>query len=369
MFASVCDEPLLRALAAGALVTLVVVVFGPAMIVFLRRRCAEPVRSDSTRLESLHRGKDGTPTMGGLLLVGGIILGVIACGDLRQPGVLLALAAMLGMAVVGAVDDLIKLRTRRSGLGWRGKLLGQVIVAAIPAICFYAGWCEPDDASFLPGVFCLTESWGIVPWTLLVLIATTNAVNITDGLDGLATGCLALAALALTIVMYFNGTAASGELMVIAAAMVGALLGFLPFNLHPARVFMGNVGSLALGGLLGGLALASGTDSWLPFVGGVFVAEAVSVILQIGSFKLFRKRLLLCAPLHHHFEFHGWPEVKVVRRFWLAAAICAVSGVMLCLAGMAFEQSFAEAKMAMMNPRSSAADREIRVGELPLLTR
>jgi phospho-N-acetylmuramoyl-pentapeptide-transferase len=221
----------------------------------------------------------------------------------------------------------------------------------------------------LPGAHVLTESWIIVPWTFVILVATTNAVNITDGLDGLATGCLALAALPLAIVMYFNGTIASSELMVVAAALVGALLGFLPFNLHPARMFMGNVGSLALGGLLGGLALASGTDMWLPLVGGVFVAEAVSVILQIGGFRLFRKRLLLCAPLHHHFEFHGWPEVKVVRTFWLAAATCAVSGVVLCAAGVAFEQSLREAKTAMISPRGSTVDREIRVGELPRLTR
>jgi phospho-N-acetylmuramoyl-pentapeptide-transferase len=245
------------------------------------------------------------------------------------------------MALVGAVDDLVKLRTPRAGLGWKGKLLGQFLVAAIPAACFYSGWCEPADEPLMvpSGAGTLFGTWLIVPWCMVVIVATTNAVNITDGLDGLATGCLALAVTAVGVVTYLCAAGPARELVVVAGAMLGALVGFLPLNRHPAQVFMGNVGSLALGGLLGYLALATGTEFWLPLVGGVFAAEVVSVILQIGSVNLLGKRVLLCAPLHHHFEFLGWAEAKVVRRFWVAAACCAVAGVGLSLAGSSFLRS------------------------------
>lgn len=349
-------DPVMRAMAAAAAAGLFMAGIRPAAIRFLRRCCREPLKSDSARLDALHHAKDGTPTMGGLFLVAAIVLGVVLCGAWRDAGVWLALVVMLGMAAVGAVDDLVKLRTRRAGLGWRGKLLGQLVVAAIPAIGFSAGWCAPADESLLifPGAGAMADSWFIIPWVGLVIVATANAVNITDGLDGLATGCVLCAVLAVGVITTFCITGPQRELIVVAGASAGALIGFWPWNRYPARVFMGNTGSLALGGLLGFLALATGTEMWLPLIGAVFVAEAVSVIVQIVSFKTRRHRVLLCAPLHHHFEFLGWPETKIVRRFCAAATGCAALAVVMNLAGSVLLRSLPEAKLAQVAGQTTA---------------
>ena len=196
------------------------------------------------------------------------------------------------------------------------------------------------------GAGTLAGSWLIIPWCMVVVVATSNAVNITDGLDGLAAGCLALAVTATAVVTYLCVAGPTRELLVVAGATLGALVGFLPLNRHPAQLFMGNVGSLALWGLARLSRVATGTELGLPLVGGVFAAEVVSVILQIGSFKLLGKRVLLCAPLHHHFEFRGWHEAKVVRRFWIAAACCSVAGVGLSLVGSSLLRSSTAAEHA-----------------------
>ena len=169
-----------------------------------------------------------------------------------------------------------------------------------------------ESSLLLPGAASLAPHWYVIPWSVFVIVATTNAVNLTDGLDGLAAGCALLAFAAIGVIAAACATGEARELTVVAAAAVGAAAGFLRYNRHPARVFMGNTGALALGGTLGFISLATGTELLLPLVAGVFVAEAASVILQVGSYRLRGKRILLCAPLHHHFEFLGWPEPMIV---------------------------------------------------------
>jgi len=340
-----------RAIAAGALVAILAILAGPSALAFLQRRFREPVKSASPRLDALHAAKQATPTMGGLFILAGILVGVFVLAAWWNAYVITAMLVMLGMAGVGAIDDLIKLRTPRNGLGWRGKLLGQFLVAAIPAIAWGGGLLSPTAGPpwFLSGAAALGSHWLVVPWSMAVIVATANAVNLTDGLDGLATGCLIFAVAAIAVVACLCVTNPAQDLVVVAGAVVGALAGFLPFNLHPARVFMGNVGSLSLGGLLGFLAVATGTELMLPIIGGVFFAEAVSVVAQIVGFKAFGKRVLRCAPLHHHFEFLGWPETKVVRTLWLAGLGCGVLGACLALLihnGLSFQKANAEAAVA-----------------------
>jgi len=305
---------LLRAMLAGCGLLVVALCGGLAAIRWLRNRFIEPIKSASLKLDELHRGKQSTPTMGGLFLISGLCLAVVLLGDATNHYVLLTLAVTLGLAVVGAVDDLVKLRTTAAGLGWRAKLLSQSVIALPAAACLC--WMRGD-----------ASPWLTIPWVMLVVVGSSNAVNITDGLDGLAAGCLTLAMFATGCAIYALGNPATMELIVVAAAAIGGLLGFLWFNRYPARVFMGNTGSLPLGGLLGMLAASTGQELLLVVSGGVFVAEAVSVLVQIGSFRCFRRRVFRCAPLHHHFEFLGWPERRVVTRFWGAAAICAASAV------------------------------------------
>lgn len=311
----------LRALLAGACLLVAALCGGRTAIGWLRRRFLEPIKSASQQLNQLHRAKQSTPTMGGLFLISGVVLAALVFGDATNRYVLLALAVTLKLAIVGGIDDLVKLRTKARGLGWRAKLLGQLSVA-LPAAGCLAVWRGESSL------------WWTVPWLTLVIVGSSNAVNITDGLDGLAAGCLLLATLATGCAIYARGNPATAELMVLAAAVMGALLGFLWFNRRPAQVFMGNVGSLPLGGLLGVLAAATEQELLLIVSGGVFVAEAASVLLQIGAFRAFRKRIFRCAPLHHHFEFLGWPEGRVVTRFWAAAAMCAAGAMVLVSLGV-----------------------------------
>ena len=205
----------------------------------------------------------------------------------------------------------------------------------------------------------------MIPWVVLVIVATANAVNITDGLDGLATGSALAAVLAIGVITACCVTGPQRELIVVAGALAGGLIGFWPWNRHPARVFMGNTGSLAVGGLLGFLALATSTEMWLPLVGGVFVAEAVSVIVQIVSFKTRGRRVLLCAPLHHHFEFQGWSETKIVRRFCAAAAGCALLAVAINLGGAVLLRSTMATKSTNLTGHHENNPSDLRMSSLP----
>lgn len=341
-------SPLLQVTLALLVAWGTVVVGGPRAIAWLTQHCREPNVSASPRLNALHRAKSGTPTMGGVLIVAAILLAVVAVGVVGDPASPVTCAAVLltlGLTALGACDDLVKLSGRGRGLRASRKLAGQTLVV-VPVVWLL--WHAHSTSSGAlaghePAVWLPNSSW--LYWTLatLLIVGFSNAVNLTDGLDGLAGGCLLPAAAALGATAWVAADPQlaaqwgcthlphSGPVLPWAAAMLGAVGGFLRFNRHPARVFMGDTGSLPLGGLLGLMAVATG-QLWLALVvGGVFVVEAASVALQVTVFRLTGRRPLRCAPLHHHFQFLGWPERRIVPRFWLASVLCAAIGLPLML--------------------------------------
>jgi phospho-N-acetylmuramoyl-pentapeptide-transferase len=331
-----------RAGLAAGISFLVAVLLGPRCIAWLRRRFREPIKSDSPTVASLHRDKQSTPTMGGLFIVAALMASVVLFGDLDNGFVWPALLVAGGMTLVGMVDDLVKIHSPANGISARGKLLGQVAVAGVAAIMLYRQEAGVADGLLLRmplmGVSFSLGLW-FIPLAALVIVSASNAVNLADGLDGLAGGCLLTATIAMTALVYAAGHAEwaaylgvphishAGEMTVLACGMIGALLGFLWFNCHPAQVFMGDTGALPLGALLGLLAVVARQELLLLVIGGVFVVEAASVIVQVGYFKWRHRRLFRCAPLHHHFQFLGWAENKIVVRFWIASALCALLGV------------------------------------------
>jgi phospho-N-acetylmuramoyl-pentapeptide-transferase len=332
----------LRAALAAMVSFLLAMLMGPRLIAWLACRFREPIKSDSPGVRRLHGAKQATPTMGGLFIVAGMVGGSIFLGDLTNRYLLLGLFVALGMATIGAVDDLIKLRRPANGISPRSKLAGQVVVAAIAATLLYLDHASVPDGLLLPPPFHrsgFSLGIGLIPLAVLVIVGASNAVNLTDGLDGLAGGCVIFAAAAMTLVVYASGHApwaaylnlpripGCGELAILGGGLIGGIVGFLWFNCHPAQVFMGDTGALSLGGVLGLLAVVVRQELLLVVVGGVFVAEAASVILQVASYKLRRRRIFLCAPLHHHYQLQGWPENKIVVRFWIAAALCALVGL------------------------------------------
>ncbi len=252
-----------------------------------------------------------------------------------------ALVVAVGLTLVGIVDDLVKIRTAAKGIGVRSKFAAQLLVAGAAAVLLYQQQAAvPGGLSLRLPLAGTSFSLGLwfVPLAIVVIVGASNAVNLTDGLDGLAGGCLVAAMAAMTGLVYAAGHAEwaaylgvpriphAGEMTVLAAAMIGGVLGFLWFNCHPAQVFLGNTGALPLGGLLGFLAVVARQELLLVLIAGVFVVEALSVIVQVGYYKWRRRRLLRCAPLHHHFQFLGWAENKIVVRFWIASALCALLG-------------------------------------------
>jgi phospho-N-acetylmuramoyl-pentapeptide-transferase len=309
-----------RTLLAVMVSALLALVAGPRVIRWLT---AEPLKTDSARLAELSRSKRHTPSMGGLFLVGALAAAVLLLADLRAPAVQQSLVLLLGLTLVGICDDVAKRRMRRRGLSARGKLTGQIAVAALVAFMLIRQHSIlPGDAwREMAGIGPMKMAVWLAPWAVIMIVGMSNAVNLTDGLDGLAGGCVLIAGAALMMVM------GADELLVVGGSLIGAVAGFLRFNVHPARVFMGDTGSLPLGGLLGLLAVATGHELFLLVTCGVLLAEVASVVLQVGSYKLRRKRIFLCAPLHHHFQFAGWPEKKIVRSFWGAAAVCAALGL------------------------------------------
>ena len=291
-----------------------------------------------------HQVKAGTPTMGGLLIVGSIALTTLLWADLGNLYVWTVLGVTLGFAAIGFTDDWIKVRRRRNlGLTARQKFLLQALVGlagglaakAIAAPAPHAG------ALALPFVKDLLLPLGLayLPFVMIVMLGSSNAVNLTDGLDGLAVGAMAIAAGTYTVFVYIAGhlrfaeylrvvaVSGAGEVAVFTGAITGAALGFLWFNCHPAQVFMGDVGSLALGGGIGIVAVVAKQELLLVLVGGLFVLEALSVLIQVGSYKLRRKRVFRMAPLHHHFELAGWTETQVVVRFWIISVVFALAGL------------------------------------------
>jgi phospho-N-acetylmuramoyl-pentapeptide-transferase len=350
-----------RAAAAAGASFVVAVLLGPQWIAWLRRRFREPIKSNSAKILQLHGAKQATPTMGGLFIIAAIVASVLLFADLHNGYLLPALVVAGGMTLVGMIDDLVKLRSPANGLSARYKLAAQLIVAGVAAMLLYQQQAVTADGLLLHvpllGSVGHLGFWSI-PLAILVIVGASNAVNLTDGLDGLAGGCLLAATVAMTGLVYAAGHAEwaaylgvpriphAGEMTVLATAMIGGVLGFLWFNCHPAQVFMGDTGALPLGGLLGLLAVVARQELLLVVVSGVFVAEAASVILQVSYYKWRRRRLLRCAPLHHHFQFLGWPENKIVVRFWIAATLCALLGAASLKLGTTDTPSGSEPKTA-----------------------
>ncbi len=291
-----------------------------------------------------HHVKAGTPTMGGVLIVGSFLLATLLWANLGNAYVWTVLGVTLGFAAVGFTDDWIKVRTDRNlGLTMRQKLALQILVGLAGGLAARAVAEPAPHAGALALPFfkdvLVPLGIGYLPFVILVLLGASNAVNLTDGLDGLAVGAIAIAAGTYTVFVYVAGHARiaeylrivsvsdAGEVAVFTGAVVGAALGFLWFNCHPAQVFMGDVGSLALGGGIGIVAVVAKQELLLALVGGLFVIEALSVLIQVASYKLTGKRVFRMAPLHHHFELIGWQETQVVVRFWIVSVVFALAGL------------------------------------------
>jgi phospho-N-acetylmuramoyl-pentapeptide-transferase len=327
-------------------------VFGPWLIRKLRElQIGQYIREEGPQE---HKKKAGTPTMGGVLIVISTAVPVLMWADLSNPYVMLALFALLAFAAIGFLDDYAKVAKRRNlGLTGKNKIVLQIAVSsfvgfALLVLATHSAYSTqlifPFVKRFRPDlvIHSLLHSGHLWPlaflpfllFVALVITGSSNAVNLTDGLDGLAIGCTVIAAGALTVLTYVSSNfrwatyleyiPRVGELTVFCGALVGASLGFLWYNAHPAEVFMGDVGSLSLGGTLGTIAVIIKQEVLLVFVGGIFVVEALSVILQVGSFKLRGKRIFRMAPIHHHFELLGWSESKVIVRFWIVALVFAL---------------------------------------------
>ncbi len=342
--------------AFASLTALLIALFiGPYVIQKLREfQIGQFVREDGPQS---HLKKTGTPTMGGVLICIAILLPTVLWSDPANPFVWVTVLSTFAFGAIGFTDDYIKVVQRRSlGLTPRAKLFwqgvaGALVAAALVGLSQFKMFSTRVSVPFIKNLrpALLWHHWpatvphlGLIAfapfvlWVVLWLVGTSNAVNLTDGLDGLAIGCTIIAAGALAVLTYITGHVVFadylelermpmvGELTVFCGSMVGASIGFLWYNAHPAEIFMGDVGSLALGGAIGTVALIIRQELLLPFVGGIFILEAVSVILQVGSYKLRRKRIFKMAPLHHHFEQLGWSESKVIVRFWIGALVFAL---------------------------------------------
>ena len=288
-----------------------------------------------------HFKKEGTPTMGGMLILTAIVVPTLLWADLNNLYVWLTLLVTAGYGVIGFSDDLLKVRLKNSkGLSSRQKLAWQMVIAfgVGLALTLYPPFQTTLAFPFFKGVNP-DLGWFYVPFAMLVIVGASNAVNLTDGLDGLAIGPVMIAAAAYLVFAYVAGHAnlasylqissvqGAGELAVLCGAMVGAGLGCLWFNTYPAQVFMGDIGSLSLGGAIGTIAVITKQEIVLVIVGGIFVMEALSVIVQVTSFRLYGKRVFRMAPIHHHFELKGWPEPKIIVRFWIISIILALIGL------------------------------------------
>jgi phospho-N-acetylmuramoyl-pentapeptide-transferase len=315
---------------------------GPWIIGKMRRlSLTQQIRDDGPKT---HINKAGTPTMGGILIILCILLSVFLWGDLKNMYIWVMIVSLAGFGLIGFIDDYLKItRKNHEGLRALHKFGNQIVLALVIGIFLFMNPKDPyaDILSvpfFKKWLFDL--SWFYIPFSAIVIVGSSNAVNLTDGIDGLATGLVAIAVLATGALVYISGhkglaqylqvlyLPGTGELTVFCGAMFGAALGFLWYNSYPADIFMGDVGSLGLGGSLGTLAVITKHEIVLAVVGGIFVIETISVILQVTSFKLTGKRIFKMAPIHHHFELKGWPEPKVIVRFWII-------GMMLALLSLA----------------------------------
>ncbi|MBK5945843.1 phospho-N-acetylmuramoyl-pentapeptide-transferase [Rhodobacter veldkampii DSM 11550] len=316
--------------------------FGRPLIDILRRKQGkgQPIRDDGP---ASHFAKAGTPTMGGLLILSALVVSTLLWARLDNPHVWIVLGVTLGFALIGFADDYAKVTKQNTkGVSSRIRFLAGLVIAAVAG--GLAAWVHPDNLTnqLAMPVFkdaLINLGFLFVPFAMIVIVGAANAVNLTDGLDGLAIMPVMIAAATLGVIAYAVGridyttylgvhfVPGTGELLVFTAALVGGGLGFLWYNAPPAAVFMGDTGSLALGGALGAIAVCTKHEIVLAIVGGLFVVEALSVIIQVGYFKATGKRVFLMAPIHHHFEKKGWAEPQVVIRFWIVSLILALIGL------------------------------------------
>jgi phospho-N-acetylmuramoyl-pentapeptide-transferase len=327
---------MVRVLIAGLVAMVIAVVIGPTFIDWLRRQSVgQQIREEGPKH---HVVKQGTPTMGGLLLLAAAIAPVLVVSLYTVPGVAV-LGATVGCAAIGFADDALKVRHRRSlGLSGRWKLL---LLALVTAGVGYAttqvGYM--DTEIYFPVVDVNIDlAWAYFPFLFVVIAGTANGVNLTDGLDGLAAGTCAISLLTLLLIASISWIRSGDvglrsdeylDLAIVASALIGGVIGFLWYNAHPAEVFMGDTGSMALGGAIATLAIFTETEVLLVFIGGIYLIEALSVMIQVASFKRTGKRVFLMAPIHHHFEMKAWSETKIMVRFWIVGAIlCAVGFVL-----------------------------------------
>jgi phospho-N-acetylmuramoyl-pentapeptide-transferase len=330
------------------------VALGPWLIAQLREfQIGQYIREEGPKS---HMKKAGTPTMGGILIIISIVVPTLLWANLRNPYVWIALFGLISFGLIGFWDDYAKIRRKQNlGLTVKQKFFFQVLAAMVVGFillvlhankAYSTSINVPFLKTFKPDLLIepLAHNWytyplaflGFYTFMVLVIVGASDAVNLTDGLDGLAIGLMIIASGAMTALTYVTGHAqfaeyldlarlpGASELTVFCAAMVGASLGFLWYNAHPAEIFMGDVGSLALGGALGVVAVLIKQEVLLVFIGGVYVIEALSVILQVGSYKLRKKRIFKMAPIHHHFEALGWPESRIITRFWISGLVMAL---------------------------------------------
>jgi len=361
-----------RAATAGLLSFGVSILIGPLIIrKLISLKAGQPIRTAAEvhKLAELHGGKIGTPTMGGVLILASVLISTLVCARIFNPFVAVCACTMAACGLLGFVDDYTKVKMKNSaGISSRKKLLWQCVIALIASCFIYFkteisgfGATAEQISKGIAGFRLGEQRIGIgeicfplfkvplfdlgifiIPFFVLVIIGCSNAVNLTDGLDGLATGCTISVALSYAMLAYLAGhffmateylviphNRYIAELAVFLMALAGAAFGFLWFNCHPAKVFMGDTGSLAIGGALGTAAICTKQELLLVIIGGVFVMEALSVILQVGSFKLRKKRIFKMAPIHHHFELLGWHESQVIIRFWILSIMLALFGIAL----------------------------------------
>ena len=332
-----------RGAMAGITAYVITLWIGPGVIRFLAKLDLKQTieREGFSALYGEHAGKEKVPTMGGVMILASVVLSTLLWADLRNRYVWLSLLIVLWLGLVGFIDDYLKLSKKNSkGLTALNKFAGQTLVGiGIGVFLYFDSPVWRDIALPFMKDWFLTLGIFYIPFVALVLTGASNAVNLTDGLDGLAIGCTLMIALTYAMFSYVTGHAAfshylgipfiagAGELTVFCAVIFGAGLGFLWFNAHPASVFMGDVGSLSLGGALGAVAIFTKKELLLVIVGGVFVLEALSVILQVGSYKFRRQRVFRMAPIHHHFQLGGLKETKVVIRFWIVSILLSLFGL------------------------------------------
>ncbi len=330
---------------AGASITafLLSLWLGPRIIAWLKKVnvTQNQKREYAESIHTFYAHKEKVPTMGGVLIVAAVVISMLLWGNLTNWFVWILIGTITSFGAVGFLDDWIKLRSRSSrGLGSLTKVVGQLVIGVAVGLYLYM---DPvfDKWLYFPffkkGAIYLSVFF--IPFVVLVLVGSSNALNLTDGLDGLAIGCTLFTSISLGIIAYLVGRVdfasylsipyipAAGEIAVFAAALIGASAGFLWFNCYPAEVMMGDTGSLALGGAIGTIAVMTKKEMVLVIIGGVFVWEALSVILQVASFKLFHKRIFRMSPFHHHLQLKGWAESKVTIRLWIIALILAVVGL------------------------------------------